>query len=281
MSRKLARYGVLVVAIVLICGCVIRLGYNTLNFWIPYYLSDYVTLTSSQKQVFSTALNEALAVHRRQELPKIHRQLMALQTSLARPMRYAEVRHYHDVFTGLGQDSAALLAGPLAAAAKTFSPQQAGEMSRQLEAKFNEILTERQSLSAADKQRERAIRLADRAEDWIGRLSPEQRHLLDELAGYQVEMEPVFILVWQDFIHDWSQLLATRQQPDLAGRMRTVLADLVAFHYPPKQAELDFYLNRRFELLSRLHHTMTEQQQRHLNEKLTSIRKDVAILINE
>ncbi|MEJ2762450.1 DUF6279 family lipoprotein [Photobacterium sp. MCCC 1A19761] len=281
MPRKLAHDGVIVVVIILLCGCVIRLGYNTLNFWIPYYLSDYVTLTSSQKQVFSTALSEALAVHRRQELPKIHHQLMALQTSLAQPMRYAEVRHYHNVFTGLGQDTAALLAEPLAAVAKTFSPQQAGEMSRQLETKLNAILTERESLSAVDKQQERALRLADRAEDWIGRLTPEQRQLLDELAGYQIEMEPVFVLVWQDFIRHWSQLLATRQQPDLAGRMRTALRDLVAFHYPPKQAELDFYLNRRFELLSRLHHTMTEQQLRHLNEKLTSIRKDVAVLINE
>lgn len=281
MSRYLARYGVVVIALVLLCSCVVRLGYNTLNFWIPYYLSDYVTLTSSQKQVFGTALDQALAKHRREELPKVHRQLMALQTSLVQPLSYGEVRHYHDDFTSLGQDSAALLAGPLAAVVKTFSSQQAGEMSRKLEARLNEILTERAPLSAAEKQRKRAVRLADRAEDWIGRLSPEQRKLLDELAGYQVEMEPVFVSVWQDFLRNWSQLLATRAQPNLEGRMRTLLQDLVAFHYPAKQAELDFYLNRRFELLRRLHHTMTERQQRHLDEKLTGIRKDVAILINE
>ncbi|UTV28719.1 DUF6279 family lipoprotein [Photobacterium atrarenae] len=281
MSRHLARYGVVVIALVVLCSCAVRLGYNTLNFWIPYYLSDYVTLTSSQKQVFGTALDQALANHRRQELPKIHRQLMALQTSLIEPLSYGGVRYYHDVFTRLGQDSAAMLAGPLAAVVKTFSSQQAGEMSRKFEARLNEILTERDPLSAAEKQRKRAARLADRAEDWIGRLSPEQRKLLEELAGYQVEMEPVFVSVWQDFLRNWSQLLATRAQPNLEGRMRALLQDLVAFRYPAKQAELDFYLNRRFELLSRLHHTMTERQQRHLDEKLTSLRKDVAVLINE
>lgn len=281
MPRKLIRDGVVVAALVLLTSCVVRLGYNTLNFWIPYYVSDYVTLSSSQKQVFGDALDQALVVHRREELPKVHRQLMALQTSLAQPLSYGEVRHYHDGFTGLGQDSVALLAGPLAAVVKTFSSQQAGEMSRKLEARLNEILIERAPLSAAEKQRKRAARLADRAEDWIGRLSPKQRKLLDELAGYQVEMEPVFVGVWQDFLRDWSQLLATRQQPDLEGRMRARLQALVAFQYPPKQGELTFYLNRRFELLSRINHTMTERQRRHLDERLTSIRKDVAILINE
>ncbi|WP_245823778.1 DUF6279 family lipoprotein [Photobacterium proteolyticum] len=262
-------------------GCVMRLGYNTLNYWIPYYLSGYVTLTSSQEKVFDAELDKALAIHRRQELPKIHREIFALQSDLQHQLSFGQVRGYHFSFTSLGQDSVALLAKPLAATLKLLDDQQVAQLNGNIQSAIDEVKQEREILTTRQKIDKRASALQETAADWVGSLSSRQNALLKELAGYQVEMEPEFFTVWYQFLQNWRVLMTNRERPEFEAELSRELQRLVALENDAIQAELNYYLNRRFELLRRFNHSLSQNQLRFFDNRLSAIRKDVAVLINQ
>lgn len=281
MPLNLARLFAGICILLMLFGCVMRLGYNTLDFWIPYYLSDYVSLNSSQERVFGAELDKALAVHRRQELPKLHREIFALQSDLTKPLTYSQVRGYHYSFTALGQDSMALLAKPLAVMLRLLDDQQIARMNSNIESTIDEIREEREILTTKQKIKKRAEALQGTSADWVGPLTSKQQTLLKELAGYQVEMEPAFFSVWYQFLQNWRFLMKNRSQPDFEARLSQELQQLVALENDHIQVELNFYLNRRFDVLRRFNHSLNDKQRRFFDSRLTAIRKDVAVLINQ
>lgn len=269
------------IIILLLGGCVMRLAYNTLDFWIPYYLADYVTLNSRQELVFDNELDKALAIHRRQELPKIHRLTLELQSDLDRPMTYGQVRRYHDTFTRVGQDSMTLFARPLAVMLKSLDDQQIAHMNGEIERYIDRLKQERVTLKTESKVAKRARVLEKTARSWIGSLTDRQEALLYELAGYQIEMEPVFFSFWEQFLQDWRYLTRNRAQPGFEAKVRNVLHRLVAFENEEYQQELNFYLNRRFDVMRRLSNSLDAGQRSYFENRLTGIRKEVAVLINQ
>ena len=279
--RRLTRAFAGAFIIMLLSGCVMRLAYNTLDFWLSYYLADYVTLDSSQERVFDTELDKALAIHRYQELPKLHRLIFALQSDLNQPLTFSQVRRYHDKFTDVGRDTMILFARPLGVMLKSMDDQQVAHMNGEIERYIDDLRHKRVILTTKQKVRKRAKALQKTARTWIGPLSERQKALLHELAGYQVEMEPVFFAFWQQFLKDWRYLTKNRDQPDFEAKLSRVLQQLVAFENDDLQIELNFYLNRRFDLMRRLSNSLDDSQRSYLDRQLTAIRKEVAVLINQ
>jgi len=281
MPRKWGRIIAGVIVFLMLSGCVMRLAYNTLDFWISYYLSDYVSLNSSQERVFDAELDKALAIHRRQELPKLHRLIFELQSDLEKPLTFSQVREYHNKFTAVGQDSMILFAKPVSVLLRLLDDQQMALMNRKIESYIDELRQERVILTTKQKVKKRTKALQQTADDWIGSLTNKQKTLLTELAGYQVEMESVFFSFWGQFLQDWRFLTRNRNKPDFEAKLSKVLQQLVAFENDDVQIELNFYLNRRFDVMRRLSNSLDDRQRRFLDRRLTEIRKDVAVLINQ
>ncbi|MCQ1057324.1 DUF6279 family lipoprotein [Photobacterium sp. DNB23_23_1] len=281
MSTKIPKWAAFTLSVVMVAGCTTRLAYNNLDVWLSYRLSSYVTLNSSQDSTFDRGLDRALALHRRQELPKIHRAIDRLQADLLSPMTYGQVQEYYTVFTQLGQDSAAILAEPLADVFSQFSNTQVAQVEASLRQRFAKFDQERSKLSDSQKLAKRVDRLQDFTQDWVGSLTSRQKELLTELAGYQLEMAPIFRSMRNGYFERWQQLMKNRTQPEFKIQLTKLARDMMALNSPQYQSEIRFYLNRRFELMRRLNHTMSPSQQSYLNRKLVDLRKDVALLINQ
>lgn len=267
--------------LVLLAGCTTRFAYNNLDSLIAYRIDDYVDLTRQQDNVLDRELTQALQRHRQQGLPPIHRALDRLQADILTPMTFAQIRQYHYLFTGFGQDAASDLAKPLAATLSLLSDQQVSQLNRELQQRFNEWDKERRGLSEAERLNKRTERLIDTTEDWVGRTTPTQRALLKELAGYQLEMSPTFLAMRQQYWQRWQSLLKTRRQAGFEAQFSQLLRDMMALNSPSHQGSMNMYLNRRFELMLRLQHSLSEKQRQTLNRKLVNLRKDVAVLIQQ
>jgi hypothetical protein len=267
--------------IVLLTGCTLRLGYNTLNFWVTYYLADYVSLNSTQERVFERNLDIALVTHRTKELPKFHRLIDKLQSDLAKPLSFNQISGYYLMFTEAGKESTSVLSKPFAVMIQSLSVSQIDELNRSLETKIEQVIAKRKKLSPKEKVVIRRDKLQDAASGWIGSLSNKQKTILLELAEYQVEMEPVFFSIWRDFIRDWKTLIKNRNKPDFEPTLNVLLQQLFAFESAKAQTDINVYLARRFDVLRRLNHTLSSKQIRYLNSKLVDMRKDIAMLINE
>ncbi|MBV1842944.1 DUF6279 family lipoprotein [Photobacterium ganghwense] len=277
-----SRFSILLLLLVIIlAGCTTRLAYNNLDWWLVNRVSDYVTLTRQQQLQLDTDLERALERHRRQELPKIHRAIDALQADLKSPVTFAQMQHYYTLFTGLSQDSAQVLATPLAAMLSQLDESQIAQIEINLRKKFQQADREREGKSRAQKIAKRTERLADFTDNWIGSVSSSQKTLLAELAGYQIEMEPVFIAMRDDYFKRWQQLMTERKQAGFNRKLAGYLRDVTALNTTTYRGEMDLYLKRRFELLRRLQHTLSGKQNAFLNDKLVDLRKDIAVLIHQ
>ncbi|KLV10809.1 hypothetical protein C9I92_02590 [Photobacterium ganghwense] len=277
-----SRFSILLLLLVIIlAGCTTRLAYNNLDWWLVNRVSDYVTLTRQQQLQLDTDLERALERHRRQELPKIHRAIDALQADLKSPVTFAQMQHYYTLFTGLSQDSAQVLATPLAAMLSQLDESQIAQIEINLRKKFQQADREREGKSRAQKIAKRTERLADFTDNWIGSVSSSQKTLLAELAGYQIEMEPVFIAMRDDYFKRWQQLMTERKQAGFNRKLAGYLRDATALNTTTYRGEMDLYLKRRFELLRRLQHTLSGKQNAFLNDKLVDLRKDIAVLIHQ
>ncbi|MDV5171580.1 DUF6279 family lipoprotein [Photobacterium rosenbergii] len=281
MSKLLPKWAGITLAIVLVGGCTTRLAYNNLDVWLNYRLSSYVTLSSSQESSFDQGVDRAHALHRRQEMPKIHSAIDRLQADLLSPMTFGQLQEYYTVFTRLGQDSAAILADPVADMFAQLDDSQVAQFEARLRQRFAEFDRERSKLSQSQQLAKRSERLQDFTQDWVGSLTSRQKELLTELASYQLEMSPIFRSLRNGYFERWQQLMKNRSQPSFKEQFTQLMRDMVALDSPQYQTEIRFYLNRRFELMRRLNHTMSPQQKAYLNRKLVNLRKDVALLINQ
>ncbi len=267
--------------IILLTGCTLRLGYNTLNFWVTYYLADYVSLNSTQERTFERNLDIALVIHRTKELPKFHRLIDELQADLAKPLSFNQISSYYLKFTEAGKESTSVLSKPFAVMIQSLSASQINELNQNLEKKIEQAIAKRNKLSLKEKIGIRRDKLQDATRGWIGSLSNKQKAILLELTEYQVEMEPIFFSIWRDFLRDWKELIKNRDNPDFESKLNVLLQQLIAFENASVQLDINVYLTRRFDVLRRLNHTLSSKQTRYLNSRLVDMRKDIAMLINE
>ncbi|MFC1503004.1 DUF6279 family lipoprotein [Pseudomonadota bacterium] len=266
---------------VLLTGCVMRLAYNTLDFWVSYYLADYVSLNSSQERNFEADLDKVLAIHRDRELPKLHRQIAELQSDLKKPLTFSQIRGYHFNLTKVGQESIGLLAIPLAAMIRELDEDQIVEFNRNIEKSIEDVIAERVILPTKQKMTKRTRQLQEISLDWIGTLTYKQKELLHELAEYQVEMEPIFFSFYRSFLKNWRGLMKKRFEPDFDEKLTQMLQKLVALEDEQHQIDINVYLNRRFDVMRRLNNSLNDKQRRYLDRKLSGIRIDLAVLINQ
>ncbi|PSW21133.1 hypothetical protein C9I98_04060 [Photobacterium sanctipauli] len=281
MVRMIPQITAISLTLILLGGCATRLAYNNLDYWVGYNLSNYVSLDSRLESSLDGGLARALERHRGQELPKLHRALDQLVVDLSIPLTFSQVRGYYHTFNNLGKSSIAVLAEPLADMLSGLTEQQVAELDRKITTRLNEINQERAGLAPGQKLAKRTERLEDFTQDWIGSLTSKQEAMLQELAGYQLEMEPVFLAIRSYYLDSWRALMQQRNSPNFESQLSQLLQKIVSLETPHHQAEVNFYLNRRFELMRRLNHTLSDKQRGYLISKLTGLRKDVAVLINQ
>lgn len=69
--KRRCRTGWLVGCLLVLAGCTTELAYNTLPFWIHYYLDDIVDLTATQSHQVKADLDAVQQWHRVEELPRL------------------------------------------------------------------------------------------------------------------------------------------------------------------------------------------------------------------
>ncbi|MBP2701732.1 hypothetical protein E5A76_03670 [Photobacterium sp. CAIM 1937] len=264
---------------VMLSSCTFKLGYNSLDFWIDYYLSDYIDLNSAQQSQLEQGLDNALAEHRKQILPQFHRLIFSLQNDLKQPLTAEQIAHYHDAFTKAGQASAVVFVAPIIKVVKTMSPKQVTESLQAIQAELSKRKKERLEKTAKERLQDRYDELEDKATDWIGRLTQPQKQLLMQLAQLQLQQSTVFQNMAQNNLSQLTKALKQRSTPEFEQIITLQVKRIVALESSVYQSQLDKYLAQRFEIMQQLNHSLSQQQLKHLQAELTDLRKDIAELI--
>ncbi|WP_311568521.1 DUF6279 family lipoprotein [Photobacterium arenosum] len=284
MSLACARWYrplLLLCVLAFLSGCAARLAYNTMNYWVPWYLDDYVSLTPVQASRFESELLQAQAVHRRQELPKLHQHILEFQQELQRPLTSEQIRSYHYSFTALAEQSASVFTPPAANLLRYMSNIQIDQINSKINKELDELRVKRDKLSQEEKLQRYTTRFEKFSKEWIGSLTEEQQTIIEELAKYQLDIEPVFFSARRGLYQQWQALLSQRHRPEFDARLKRLLRDVVGLRYAPVQSQLDQYLQRRFALMAQLNQSLSSSQRQYLMNKLTDTRKEIAVLIQQ
>ncbi|MGF1827817.1 DUF6279 family lipoprotein [Photobacterium angustum] len=273
------------ISIIFICvmlsGCTFKLVYNSLDFWIDYYLSDYLDLDSQQQDALEQGLESALLKHRQQQLVVFHKLISALQTDLKKPLTAAQIANYHQRFTQAGEASALVFVSPIIDVVKTMSPSQVTASLQAIEKEMAERREERLSKNPQQRLEDRYDELEDKAQEWIGRLTKHQKQLILNLAQLQLQQSTMFQNIATDNLSQLKTILKQRTNPNFSSSIEQQVKNILSLKNAVYQTQLYKYLTQRFFIMRQLNESLSPQQLSHLQGELTSLRKDIATLIQK
>ena len=261
-------------------GCTSKLVYNNLDWWVYWYLDDYIELNDVQEARFDEHLNTWLRWHKTSELRRYKEQLELLKHQIVTDtLNYNAISEHFT--TGLGHwERVKLTVSPtLAEMAQTLSSEQVVSLFAKLEQDNQEERQKRADYLAKsiDEQREERIAsLTDNIESRIGKLTSEQRQIIATYSEQFISTRDYWIAYQQAILNAARRLFATRNTNE------HFVEDLTALLSNPEQYRSDDYLRKSEEnkkvmmtLMSEIASTLTEKQRKYVIKKIDNLIDDI------
>lgn len=268
----------LVTALLFISACSgTSLVYNRLDFLLPWYVDDYAELNPAQKAYLDELLAPFLTWHRNQELPNYVKILKNIEDRLQRPQTSAEVAAVFAEFeqAWLRLESEAL--DWLLDLGARLSDEQIAGFLNELSERQQEY--EEEYLARTDEEfyQDSYDNLLDSVQDYLGRLSEQQRDMLRN-ASRQLHRSDH---AWLQGRADWLQQLAVllQRQPGWQDKVRAQVAARNDNTPPEHRRIYEHNMGVIYAALAQLLNGRSDQQDRHLRNKLSELQEDVVTLI--
>jgi len=270
---------VLVVAVLLLLAACsgTTFVYNRLDFLLPWYVDDYAELNGEQETYLAELLAPFLAWHRSQELPAYVEIIAGIEAGLDKPQTPAGIAA---VF---GQMEAAWLR--LEGEALDWLLELGGRLTDEQIAGFLQVMQEQQQefeekyLQRSDEEfySDSYENLVDNAKEFLGALSDEQRKMLRESSDRLLRSDQAWLRERALWLEELAVLL--KREPQWQQRLREAVARRRENPSPEYRRIYDHNMAVVYETIATLLNGRSEKQDRHLRDKLASLRSDLNTLI--
>lgn len=267
--KRRCRTGWLVGCLLVLAGCTTELAYNTLPFWIHYYLDDIVDLTATQSHQVKADLDAVQQWHRVEELPRLADRLTLIAAQSTERQTWDQLRdHQAGVKTRIQATLNALIPATTRLL-QSLDNRQAERLTQFLKDEIAEAQARRDQQSPQERLAEQQEELEERTEGWVGHTTDSQAPFYAEMADYQQRAMPTFITVREQLQARLFNLIETRQRDDLDSQLRQWVDDLVAWRGgSDTQTDMAIYRSRRLDWLLRFDKSLDDDQRTHLIEEL-------------
>ncbi|MBV2264629.1 MAG: hypothetical protein KUL79_13905 [Thauera sp.] len=277
-ARPLRRLILIACSALLLAGCGLRFAYSQLDWLLPWYLRDYITLNAGQRVELDARLAGLLDWHCRSHLPEYVALLRSANATLAdgrvdaarlEPFLARGEALWREIVAELESELRVLLAG--------LSAEQVDELAASFGRRGEEARAEFLSGDAAAQHAARIERMEERLRRWFGRMTPAQR---DRIAAWSRALQPT-TEAWLDDRARWqAELLdALRVRADasaFAPRLAQALAPREARWSAQHRAAVAHNRARTLELLADLHALAGEAQRRRLQGEIEALASQFA-----
>lgn len=204
----------LLLAVLLSAGCAVKFVYNQLDWAIPWYLSDYMSLNSHQEKEFKKRLDSYLKWHRKTQLPLYADFLTQVAKDLETGMTEAKLEYIQQQTEVLGQALIERLVPDMAVLFQAASDKQIKALFKKFKEDNESYREEYIEASERAQRKRRAKEVEDYVERWTGRLNKEQRGLIRQGTDQYLLMGEEFLqarIAWQD---EFYRILSFREDKD-------------------------------------------------------------------
>lgn len=263
---------ILAIAVTALVGCSFSYLYRQLDWLVPWYISDYITLDERQHTELEKRLLAQLDWHCSTQLQRYAdwlRQLHDTPDAFSRDrleQHYETTRHFwRDLMARVVVDTATILS--------RASDKQIDELIANLERKQRESEKEMSGLSSEARAKQRVGRMTRLLERWLGKLDPFQKRQVTIWSG---ALEKQGDASWQVSRRNWQQHFKTAllQHRHEAGFTRLLYRLFVT----PEELWSDRYRrayrqqkDRTLDMFAAVAAAMTPSQHAHLQHELLSL----------
>jgi hypothetical protein len=263
----------------LLSACTVKFFYNRLDWLIPWYISDYVDLTSEQDDVLERRVAEQLRWHRTSELPayssSLYRTVGQMQDGLDRrelDAIYTETEAYW-------RRLADRLAPEVASLLMMISDEQSEDLLKNLAEKNREFQDEHVDPPEQEQRRERRKLVEKQAKRWLDFLNDAQEEaIFDWSSRYRLTSAATLRSrrAWQNELREL--MSRRRDNPHFAEQLRELLM------YPERgwsedyRRDLEFNRELSKDLILALDRHASQKQRDFLIGKLNVMAYDFAQL---
>lgn len=220
-----ATYRALFVVLLLgiVSGCAVKFVYNQLDWAIPWYLSDYMSLDGDQEDAFDEQLERYLTWHRKTQLPLYSAFLRDIAKELERGMSEESISFVREKTNELGHALVERLAPDMVQLFYGASDKQITQLFDKFDEENAEYTEDYIEASERTQRKLRAKEIQAYIERWTGDLTKNQEAIIREGTDQYQLMGREFLdakLAWQD---EFKRVLALRETPDVYSEALTAL----------------------------------------------------------
>jgi hypothetical protein len=275
IMKKLAT--VIIIALSL-TACGTRLVYHHLDWLIPWYVGDYISLDSDQKSMLEKRLSKLLDWHCRTQLPAYAVTLRALGRDLAHsadPVDAATLQAYYTRILALWKELLQQIGPDITAILATASDDQIRELFDNL-ARQNQKFRKKYVDSAPDElTQNRQKRMIKRLKYWISDLNSGQRQALSVWSMQLTPIAEQWVQNREVIQAEARRLLDSRDDnPEFRLDMQGLIMHPENMRSAAYQRKIDINTGITLQLLLQLDQMLTEDQRSHLLGRVESLAAD-------
>ena len=271
------RAAILLIAVVL-AGCGPRLVYPHLDWLIPWYLSDYISLDSDQKSMLGDRLSKLLDWHCRTQLPAYATTLRELRQDLARhsgQLNPAMLQAYSARLTALWKELLQQIGPDITAILATATDAQIDELFVNLEKQNKKFKEEYVDLPPDELVQNRAERMVKRAKYLISKLNAEQKQAVTDWSSQLTPIAEDWLQNRRVVQAEARRLMASRHtEPGFKAAMQEFIINPERMRSTDYQRKIDINTTVTINFLVKLDRLLTTEQRSYLLDRLDSLAAD-------
>ncbi|WP_448549340.1 DUF6279 family lipoprotein [Thalassotalea fusca] len=270
------------ICVVLLSGCSFTFVYNHIDWWVNWYVDDYVDLNKSQQRAFDQVIESNLRWHRQTQLPKYSADLAAFRENVEQGISLEQLTRHNQQLREHWRVLLAHLAPQLEPIAFSLTSKQRKQLVDAIAKQNQEFREDREELTKDEWYNERYDDYYDGFKEWFGPLTKTQKQSLrDKVTGLTSTFS-----YWIDFRDLWlvkfDSLLSNETERQL---FTSVFLDLVVHGREYRKDEhKQLAQNNNAVYLSMLHYqlnSLTEKQKKKFFRKLERYLDDFKELSEE
>ena len=268
----------LILTIFILVSCGPRLVYPHLNWLIPWYISDYISLDSSQKNMLQKRLLKQLDWHCRTQLPAYAELLRSIGRDFAnadQALTYSKIQFYHKKLEKLWKELMTQIGPDLNDIISTASDAQIAELFDNLSAQnqeFKEKYVDPPIQQLNEKRRKRVI---DRLGDWISDLTTEQKTAVATWSGQLLPLAEDWLENREKIQAEARRLLSQRNNtPEFRAKLLQLIVNPEQMRSPSYQAKIDINTDITYKFILQLNRMLTSRQRSYLLKRIESLAAD-------
>jgi hypothetical protein len=264
--------------LLVVSGCGPKLLYPHLNWLIPFYVDDYISLNREQSSLLEERLARVLDWHCRTQLPAYARSLEELTKDLKDPLyplSYERLQYYSNQLTIHWRELSKKIGPQMADILATASDEQLAEMFQNLEKRNNKYKSEYVDIPLNELEKKRKKRLAKDLKQWISRLTPEQKQAVSDWSAQIKPLATDGLRYRESILTEFNNLLAKRRHdPNFKEAFVALLVNFDQMRALDYQKKIDYNTEVIFKLLIKIDRSLNPTQRAYLLKRIDSLAAD-------